>query len=141
MSLSKKQKITLRCCKKVQEKQTVFLSYGGYSNKDYEKLWEYEDGEEEKRAVDRKKMYEKHPPLWVCGQWHTKFRCWGETKVKFCPHCSRPVPGIIRRKTTRKICSITDGGYYCDTCGERTIGCTCYPPEYAWKPGKEVIDV
>jgi hypothetical protein len=134
MGLSKSQQITPKCCKKVQEKQTVFLSYDGYDSEDYEKLWCWEDGEEKKGPADRKNMYEKYKPLWVSGHRDLRSRCWGLTKIKFCPHCSRPVPEIKRRKTTRKIRSITDGGYYCDTCGERIMACQCYAPEYAWEP-------
>lgn len=134
MGLRKDQKITPKCCKKVQESQTVFLSYGAYSNEEYEKLWYYEDGEENTSSENRKKMYEKHQPQWVSGQWNSEHRCWGHVRVKFCPHCSRPLPEIERRETKRKIRSITDGGYYCDTCGERIMACNCYDPEYAWKP-------
>jgi methionyl-tRNA synthetase len=133
MGLSKNQQITPKCCKKVQEKQTVFLSYSGY-DKEYEEIWYGPDEDENKKPADRKKMYERHKPLWVSGHWDSKFNCLGTTRVKFCPHCSRPVPEIKRRKTTRKIRSITDGGHYCDTCGERIIECNCYRPEYAWEP-------
>jgi len=134
MGLSKNQKITPKCCKKVQEKQTVFLAYHSDNLEEYEKMWE--DGEEKKGPNERKKMYEKYRPVWVTGHWNSEFRCWGMVKIKFCPHCSRSVPKIERRKTARKICSVTDGGSYCDTCKKRLRECTCYRPEYAWKPGE-----
>ena len=60
MGLSKNQKITPKCCKKVQEKLTIFLGYSGYSLEDYEKIWYGPDEEENKKPADRKKMYEKY---------------------------------------------------------------------------------
>lgn len=141
MSLNKNQQITPKCCKKVQEKQSVFLAYSAYKMEEYEKLWTGPPEEEEMNPADRKKMYERHKPMWASGSWHSEYECWDTTPVKFCPHCSRTLPEIVRRKTTKKIRSCTDGGDYCDTCGKRLIVCECYRPEYAWQPGKEVFDV
>jgi hypothetical protein len=62
-------------------------------------------------------------------------------RAKYCPFCAAPVPPIVPRQTAEKICSVTDGGYYCDTCKERLIGCTCMAPEYAWRPAANHADL
>lgn len=31
-------------------------------------------------------------------------------------------------------CVVLDGGYYCDTCKERSRECNCLPPTFAWEP-------
>ncbi len=69
MGLNKSQQITPKCCKKVPEKQTVFLAYTSYSLEEYDKLWTGPLEEEEMEPADRKKMYERHKPMWVSGNW------------------------------------------------------------------------
>lgn len=55
-------------------------------------------------------------------------------EVKFCPFCGKKLPDIEPSGSTEKICKITDGGYYCDTCGERLRVCECLPITANWKP-------
>ncbi len=120
MALSKLDRITPKCCKKVKENQTVFLHFGRESI--------YSVNEEvKKHGQDNQK------PEWVSSAYKKGALYPSAIKVKFCPHCSRPLPKIKRRKTKRKICSVKDGGYYCDTCKERLNQCECYRPEYAWE--------
>ena len=55
----------------------------------------------------------------------------------FCPHCGTPMPRIQKRvEQLAPICTVTDGGYYCDTCNERLNSCNCWPPEANWEVGR-----
>lgn len=57
-----------------------------------------------------------------------------EFRPKFCPFCGTSLPEVERNPKPRgKICTITDGGYYCDTCKERLMVCDCFSPEFAWR--------
>lgn len=56
--------------------------------------------------------------------------------VAHCPFCARQLPPIVRVDVDKKVCMVTDGGYYCDTCKERLRACTCLPPAVAWGPLK-----
>lgn len=73
-------------------------------------------------------------PRWVMLK-HTSM---GNTTVdvKTCPFCGKGLPPIVRVTVpkNRKICVVTDGGYYCDTCSERLIGCNCWSAEHMWGP-------
>ena len=54
--------------------------------------------------------------------------------IKFCPWCAAPMPEFEYAPQPNEhymIC--TDGGYYCDECGERLDSCYCLPRECAWK--------
>lgn len=53
--------------------------------------------------------------------------------AKHCPFCGTPVPEIEKLTVDVPICTVTDGGYYCDTCSKRLNECKCYPPEWPWK--------
>jgi hypothetical protein len=60
-------------------------------------------------------------------------RVW-QSVPKFCPYCGTTLPEIRpRAKPYKNVCKVTDGGYYCDTCEERLMGCKCHPPECAWE--------
>lgn len=52
----------------------------------------------------------------------------------YCPFCGKKLPEIRPRQKKMKVCVVTDGGYYCDTCGNRLHACRCPPPEFAWEP-------
>lgn len=52
-----------------------------------------------------------------------------------CPFCSQKLPEIRLKPANRipkKICAGTDG-YYCNTCNQRNMGCTCAPPWMRWE--------
>jgi hypothetical protein len=56
---------------------------------------------------------------------------------KFCPYCGTGLPNMVRKNPVPEdICTITDGGYYCDTCKERLQSCICLPPEAAFEQEK-----
>ena len=56
-------------------------------------------------------------------------------RASFCPYCGEALPKMRRRAVLPgKVCVITDGGYYCDTCGKRLNACKCLPPAAAWEP-------
>lgn len=46
-----------------------------------------------------------------------------------CPFCGSGLPTLVKRAHPPKgIERVTDGGYYCDTCGQRcSLGCACPP--------------
>jgi hypothetical protein len=54
--------------------------------------------------------------------------------ARFCPFCGALTPEMrLRAKPPPDLCVVTDGGYYCDTCGERLRSCRCLPPEAAFE--------
>lgn len=56
------------------------------------------------------------------------------TEARFCPYCGTALPGFQKKeKPPSPLCVVTDGGYYCDSCGERLHGCKCLPPDAAWR--------
>lgn len=85
------------------------------------------------------------PPTWTMQRSLSPFETdgtniakWKMVTPKFCPFCSKALPAIIKKKMGRsKVCRVTDGGDYCNTCKERCTNCTCLRPEKAWKPVKE----
>jgi hypothetical protein len=47
-----------------------------------------------------------------------------------CPFCAAKLPEVeLKTKIPQKVLSITDGGYYCNSCKERCQCCRCYPME------------
>ena len=54
-------------------------------------------------------------------------------KIDFCPFCGTKVPEMVEVPGRDKICSFSDGGYYCDTCGDRLISCTCQVPSTQYR--------
>lgn len=54
--------------------------------------------------------------------------------LKACPYCAAALPAIVPvDPPPSPMCSVTDGGYYCDTCKERLDACVCYPEFMAWQ--------
>lgn len=50
--------------------------------------------------------------------------------VRFCPYCGQKLPKMVLKKAPPQnshLCTVTDGGYYCDTCNERLDACICDP--------------
>jgi hypothetical protein len=57
-----------------------------------------------------------------------------EKTPKFCPYCGKRLPKLVRKKNPPKnVCRVVDTGYYCDTCKERLMACTCYHPTALWE--------
>lgn len=54
--------------------------------------------------------------------------------VKHCPFCGKKLPELRIVDAPGPVCTVTDGGYYCDTCTERLDSCQCYPPEACFVP-------
>ena len=100
------------CCPEIKESRAVFLSVQYESDRDEGKpatqKWVT-------RAPSHHESFE-HPSSSVIVQ------------AQFCPHCGKPLPQIGPRETSNhKICQVSDGGYYCDTCKESLNTCECYP--------------
>jgi len=53
--------------------------------------------------------------------------------IEHCPFCGKKVPEVVKNPCPPPwICFCSDGGYYCDTCGERLHACGCAPAESLW---------
>ena len=53
-----------------------------------------------------------------------------EMQIYQCPSCGLHLPAIRKKdKPPEKVMTMTDGGYYCDTCKERLMCCECARPE------------
>lgn len=53
--------------------------------------------------------------------------------VDKCPFCTAELPEVIRNRRIKKVMKFSDGGYYCDTCGERLNCCECWMPEATFR--------
>ncbi len=108
--------VTPKCCKEVKENATVYLSF----------MWP----ELNKILFGDLTI----TPKWYIRSWNKEGQSESKTVAKFCPHCAKEVPEIELRQTAKKLCVVTDGGYYCDTCKKRWSHCKCLPLEFKWKP-------
>lgn len=111
--------ITPGCCKKMIESEAVFMSFPE----------SFYDGDTET------------PPVWkimgkVVSPYNPKVKFDGGVLAKYCPFCGKDLPEIVKVEPPGPVCKCTDGGYYCDTCGERLMGCLCLKPDKAWGPKK-----
>ena len=50
-----------------------------------------------------------------------------QRKPKFCPYCSKSLPGIESRLGVTAPVFTTEDGDYCTTCNERCVCCICLP--------------
>jgi len=49
--------------------------------------------------------------------------------IAHCPWCGTKLPQMqLKPKFPSRVCTVTDGGYRCDTCRERLISCSCASP-------------
>ena len=49
-------------------------------------------------------------------------------KYEFCPYCGTKMPKVkMRKRPPKKVYSDDDGGYYCGTCSNRNMECSCAP--------------
>lgn len=75
------------------------------------------------------------PPHWLVSRWKRgEVDFGGPMHASHCPGCGQRLPDL-RRKTVPPIhiAIFTDGGYYCDHCGERADSCPCSFPAAAWE--------
>ena len=57
--------------------------------------------------------------------------------IDFCPFCGEKLPEIqMKKRKYKKVMTMVDNGYYCDTCDERLMNCQCHPPEIMWEVKK-----
>lgn len=114
--------VTPKCCAAIQESKAVRLYHD-----DYELV---EDGDK------------LSPPKWMIeglqkdsrGHYDRSFRTVCE--AFFCPFCGTKLPEVQKKAEPPKdkVCVITDGGYYCDTCSKRGNECDCLPQVALWEP-------
>lgn len=114
--------VTPTCCAAVQENHTIFLRH------------DYKD------VISGQSDAIK--PEWRVMAWTTVdgWAGWNSIMASFCPHCATPVPSIRRCQRQKPVCRIIDGGYYCDTCHERLMSCTCLPVEFNWEPEENHVN-
>lgn len=98
--------------------------------------------------------FRKSKPFWtMAGMRRNDGECiWDTTALRIyvCPFCGKKLPDVRLKQpppdavidpievqsatyTTTKVMSMLDGGYRCNTCGERLHSCTCDPPETLWE--------
>jgi len=107
-------RVTPRCCEEVEKYQAVFLVMPD--------TWT--DGDT------------TTPPKWCIKCVDPEHGFESVIEVRQCPFCGEHMPEIIRPlvKSDRPICACSDGGYYCDTCKQRLMCCSCLRPDKAWGP-------
>lgn len=104
--MSEREEITPRCCDSATRTRTVVLRYS-------------------EEAMYRSRGQGGHTPRWTING----------HEASFCPFCGDRLPAVRRRAVQPElVCRVSDGGYYCDTCGERLNCCGCAAPEAAWEP-------
>lgn len=112
------------CCEAAQKYPTIVFRLNGYDDT------ETSEGYWQGTLVDHAYEYFKEKD--------DDYGDWSDEKpdVKFCPYCGKSLPKMVRTKPgpDQKICKITDGGYYCDTCGERCDNCICDLAESVFVP-------
>lgn len=92
-------------------------------------------------SIEEYEDYTLFHPVWnlVCAKDYGGGD-YGHTRVqaRFCPHCAKAVPKVVKKKDPpKKVRHIIDGGYYCHTCDKRLNSCMCLSPIYLWKEAKE----
>lgn len=55
-------------------------------------------------------------------------------RISHCPHCGTKLPEIeANPKPPKPLFTSDEYGDYCETCGERAMGCKCWPPWFKWR--------
>jgi hypothetical protein len=118
----KKQIVTPKCCEAAQKWPVVQFCINNYDNT--------ENSDGRWTGVLLENAFEIFGNRDWSG-WYDK-----KPDVKFCTYCGKELPKMVRTKPRpeRKVCKITDGGYYCDTCGERLMNCECDLPSSVFEP-------
>lgn len=125
-----KGQVTPGCCEEMRKTEAVFLAYPGD--------FLYGDFDMTDEACRDPERFKKTPPGWYLlspkgGSRHAALM--SEIEAKCCPFCGKPLPALkLRAEPPEKVVSITDGGYYCDTCHERLECCVCANPVWLWEP-------
>ena len=73
-------------------------------------------------------------PKWGIKTPQDDISCGKLVEINFCPFCAKKLPKLILNEQIKEpVCSCSDGGYYCNTCDQRLIACTCLPRECKWR--------
>ena len=102
--------VTPNCCDKAKYSCAVYVSVDIYSD----------EGSNSK-------------PYWYVRTYSPAHRGVSQEVATHCPFCGSRLPKIVLSNRKDKVCVVTDGGDYCDTCNQRLRSCTCLPPEFKWK--------
>jgi methionyl-tRNA synthetase len=87
--------------------------------------------------TEDKDFFLKTKPEWLVRLWDVHYETDRAHAIQFCPFCGKPLPKIrLKVKIPKRVMTMTDGGYYCDTCGKRLMECNCLPPEVMWEIDK-----
>lgn len=79
-----------------------------------------------------------NPPRWSISAMDDYGKICRRVAIVACPFCAKPVPEIrLRSKPPQRVCVVTDGGLYCDTCERRLDDCRCLPTERLWEAVKQ----
>lgn len=116
------------CCDEARKFFAVYLSFENMNeNRSWEAPKDLKPGAEW-RPQWIVRCYEKVEPK------DTPYYFWLHVAdAKFCPFCGAAVPKVEYVNPPGPVLRVTDGGYYCDTCGERCDGCTCLPPDVCYR--------
>lgn len=144
----------LACCERAEQYRLMRLSYPSQSFDELLCLGEKIRDRKPQWCVsvrdhDQTRLYEKHRSIRRGTRtnpdgetYHTISMEYGDmppipAPVDHCPFCGKKVPEVVKYSCPPPwIRIISDGGYYCDTCGERLMSCGCSPPETLWhSPG------
>lgn len=106
------QRVTPQCCEQVEETGSVFLVVpDSFVNGDL-----------------------ATKPKWGIVAYHPQWETTTHILVDYCPHCGERLPAVVPVEPKGKVCLVTDGGYYCETCKKRLSECQCLPPAFRWGP-------
>jgi len=92
--------------------------------------------------ADSSDHFHINKPMWVVNgsklviddYKHTERYTVNFREISICPSCGVKLPSVkLRKEPPHPIVSITDGGYYCDTCTKRLIACECLNPSLLWE--------
>lgn len=121
--------VTPRCCKKMLQAPSLYLEVDENSENPQWQTLAYTSSENLMAQYDGLELKKLTHHIGLM-----EFR----TQASFCSFCGTKAPEIVRRENFKsKICKPNDG--YCDTCSKRLMCCSCYPPEWNWKPKESKI--
>jgi len=114
------------CCEQIVEHPIIHLSSVTVNGEPESPKWFMTCETPYPRNVHKDKNQKPNNQFSLCAQ---------GIQMSRCPFCGTRLPEVELKslRMPQKICVITDGGYYCDTCNKRLDSCRCYPSEAKYK--------